>query len=525
MMKNEKAKNKSGKLIRLFIALLLTAAMCICFAGCRDRIANREDADKIAKDEGGIRNTEYEKRRTDLGLSLTADTKPKNDEETAREKQQEQKKEEKKKEKKKEEKKKEKQREKKNREEDKNKGERKKTAKADNKEKENSGKDNSKAKEKKAENSGKEKDNNKKKGDKDKGNTEKENNEAGNGENGSENGNGNGSTNSGGNGNNSSSNGNGNNNKEESQSDNTDQGKTITVHFDANGGKVLPQSNENKEYTSGKKFRSMPTAKKDDCVFAGWYTEKDGGNAVEVTDIVPGEDITLYAHWVKSGDIFTLTFDPAGGSISNSEKTRDIVSGDTYGSMPEPIKDGHEFLGWFTKAEGGRKITPSSVFNGTSDLTLYAHWEYDPYKYWSTMRQRIYESMYACQIVDCYLEFEDNKTTTSCSLLENAKIGNIARNRGSETTVTDEWVEDRNPYAIVKCKGSSSDAASIKSSVKKRFPGRRVIVVPASAVSGSNNERLYYTLCLGKAIYPDWFKDVDIAKMSKDLGVNGSAYE
>ena len=37
---------------------------------------------------------------------------------------------------------------------------------------------------------------------------------------------------------------------------------------------------------------------------------------------------------------------------------------------------------------------------------------------------------------------------SSCSLLSDCKIGNCARNIGNKTTVTDEWVQERNPNAI-----------------------------------------------------------------------------
>ena len=128
-------------------------------------------------------------------------------------------------------------------------------------------------------------------------------------------------------------------------------------------------------------------------------------------------------------------------------------------------------------------------------------------------------------MVDCYIEFSNHETASSCDLLSDCKIGNCARNIGSKTIVTDEWVKERNPFAIIKCAGDMSDAASLKQYMKQRFPNRRILVVPGAAVRGSENERLYYSLCLGKSIYPEWFGRIDVSRMSRELNVSGNIFE
>jgi uncharacterized repeat protein (TIGR02543 family) len=41
--------------------------------------------------------------------------------------------------------------------------------------------------------------------------------------------------------------------------------------------------------------------------------------------------------------------------------------------MPE--KEGQKFLGWYTKAEGGSKVSAASVVTAVTKRTLYAHWK------------------------------------------------------------------------------------------------------------------------------------------------------
>ena len=315
-------------------------------------------------------------------------------------------------------------------------------------------------------------------------------------------------------------------NPTEQSSNRSDDIKKLTVTLHANGGECEKSSIV---VSLGGTYEGLPEATKDGYAFDGWFTEESGGErVVESTNVSVSENHSLYAHWKETdsaSESYTVTFDPDGGRLKSRELNRTMKKGDIYSSLPLPIKRGHDFLGWFTAADGGENVSEGSSFDGAGDITLYAHWEYNPYKYWSQTLTMIQESMYACQIIDCYIEFDDYVTASSCSLLSDCKAGNAARNRGGNTTVDDEWIEDRNPSIIIKCIGNMSNAASVKNAMEERLPGRRILVIPHSAVNGSDKERLYYTLYLGKKVYPSWYEDVDIDKVSSELGVDGKIYE
>ena len=80
--------------------------------------------------------------------------------------------------------------------------------------------------------------------------------------------------------------------------------------------------------------------------------------------------VTLTANW--QANTYTVTFNTNGGDTSNSVAT--VTYNSTYGTMPEPTKTGYVFMGWFTDASEGTKITSTTTVTITSNQTLYAHW-------------------------------------------------------------------------------------------------------------------------------------------------------
>ena len=139
-----------------------------------------------------------------------------------------------------------------------------------------------------------------------------------------------------------------------------------TVTFDANGGSVNPSGSSTKDG----KLESLPTPTRGGYDFLGWYTEETGGEKV-TTDTVFTKNSIIYAHWQEqTAQEYTVTFDANGGSVNPSNtQTKDAK----LENLPTPTRGGYDFLGWYTAASGGTRVTTSTVF--TADATLYAHWE------------------------------------------------------------------------------------------------------------------------------------------------------
>lgn len=73
---------------------------------------------------------------------------------------------------------------------------------------------------------------------------------------------------------------------------------------------------------------------------------------------------------------YTVTLDPDGGTL-DGEKTLTVRYGEAYGTLPEPVKAGYQFTGWYDAA--GSRVNASTVYAAASDTTLTAHWSVSAY--------------------------------------------------------------------------------------------------------------------------------------------------
>ncbi|MBQ7246756.1 MAG: InlB B-repeat-containing protein [Lachnospiraceae bacterium] len=150
----------------------------------------------------------------------------------------------------------------------------------------------------------------------------------------------------------------------------------FTVSFDSNGGSTAIAS---QKVIYGQTYGSLPEAERENYKFDGWFTRKDGGERITPeTVFTESTDVTVYAHWILN--TFNVIFD-ANGGIS-AETSRIVAYGSTFGSLPSAQKDYYTFDGWFTEQTGGTKITESTVFESSDDITLYAHWTINPISGW-----------------------------------------------------------------------------------------------------------------------------------------------
>lgn len=87
------------------------------------------------------------------------------------------------------------------------------------------------------------------------------------------------------------------------------------------------------------------------------------------------DDISL----MRIGDLYasnsyTVTYDVNGGKkLTTASKT--VTVGEAYGELAVPKREGYIFSGWYTKKNGGNKITAATKVSITKDTTLYAHWK------------------------------------------------------------------------------------------------------------------------------------------------------
>lgn len=151
--------------------------------------------------------------------------------------------------------------------------------------------------------------------------------------------------------------------------------KRVTIHFNGNLGLIRPDDLGVDAGTTWKEVVSQVTAYRLDYALVGFSTTL-GGTLLEDSYIVE-EDMTVYAQWTDWSAI-PITFDSNGGTPEIYE-TIIVQPDDTWGqikdSVPNPTKEGYNFVGWSTK-DAEDQINPIIPVNYPfrEAITLYAQY-------------------------------------------------------------------------------------------------------------------------------------------------------
>lgn len=147
-----------------------------------------------------------------------------------------------------------------------------------------------------------------------------------------------------------------------------------TVTFDANGGELPEGAPESVAVTVGGTIASLPEPTRGGYTFDGWQTE-DGSAFIAGETAVEG-DMELSATWTANE--YEVTLDAAGGVVDGEASTAVKATYDAaLGKLPEPTREGYTFDGWFTEAQGGKRVTADTVYKTAGESTYYAHWTLD----------------------------------------------------------------------------------------------------------------------------------------------------
>ena len=103
---------------------------------------------------------------------------------------------------------------------------------------------------------------------------------------------------------------------------------------------------------------------------SGRVTAVNAGSATITAEIYVGGRSYTDTCKVTVGASVTVTFDANGGSVSPSSKT--VTSGQTYGSLPTPVRNGYTFDGWLVGL--GTKVMEYTTVDRQVDHTLRASW-------------------------------------------------------------------------------------------------------------------------------------------------------
>lgn len=143
----------------------------------------------------------------------------------------------------------------------------------------------------------------------------------------------------------------------------------VIVYLDANGGQLEETSSRQ---TADTGYTDLPSPTRHGYSFAGWCLYRDYGEIISAeSKVLCSGSYTIYAQWTANS--YHVKLNPAGGNVFLESITVKYES--RYDYLPDPEKEGYEFLGWFTSETGGTHITSSSKVTLAEDHELFAHWK------------------------------------------------------------------------------------------------------------------------------------------------------
>lgn len=135
--------------------------------------------------------------------------------------------------------------------------------------------------------------------------------------------------------------------------------------FDVNGGSEVDAISVN----HGDKVAAPEPPIKKGYTFVGWFVNQDLLENFDFDGAIT-ETTTIYAKWEII--VYSLSLNLNGGNLSGEFTTFEYTILSNLITLPEVVKTGHEFLGWFNNAEfSGDKIT-SIPKGSTGDLEFFA---------------------------------------------------------------------------------------------------------------------------------------------------------
>ncbi len=146
------------------------------------------------------------------------------------------------------------------------------------------------------------------------------------------------------------------------------------ITLDAGGGSFITPGGAETVYTYvleyGQTF-SLPSCTREGYAFLGWL-DADGNEVEEITSINI-KNMTLTASWLQTGVEYQIEYILDGGTMTAPNP--DTALSDVSAPLPEPVREGYLFLGWYDNLGGIGDPYLCTPFGRMDDLTLYALWQ------------------------------------------------------------------------------------------------------------------------------------------------------
>ncbi|MDO9629406.1 MAG: InlB B-repeat-containing protein, partial [Acholeplasmataceae bacterium] len=140
----------------------------------------------------------------------------------------------------------------------------------------------------------------------------------------------------------------------------------IPITFIENGGTEV----EDMTISASSPSINLPEPTRTGYTFDGWYLDEALTQPFTIAALLTNTALTLYAKWTSSAVMYTITFEPNGGSAVTAI-TQEALT--TVVAPANPTRSGYSFLGWYSDAALATAYTFSTM--PAANITLYAKWE------------------------------------------------------------------------------------------------------------------------------------------------------
>ena len=184
----------------------------------------------------------------------------------------------------------------------------------------------------------------------------------------------------------------------------------FAIRFDAGGGTGDTSMRVCQE---GEALGELPEVKLDGCVFLGWFTEAEGGEAVAAGTVVTG-DATYYAHWIRLGEL-RQSADASGlvwkyQILNSGSSSRPVL-------YVKIVGDGNYPVSW------GRIVETGAIDKSTpGELTIPSSFEGYPVRVIGPWAFAYCRNLTKVNIPDSVVTIEDC-AFASCSGMESVQFG------------------------------------------------------------------------------------------------------
>ncbi len=281
-------------------------------------------------------------------------------------------------------------------------------------------------------------------------------------------------------------------------------------------------------YGKGKANYYIPQDAPEGYVFEGWFADKNCTQEYSFTTM-PAEGITVYAKWRQIQ--YRVFLHPNAGTdptLNWGSDSQEMNFRVTYGgkiSVPEGLRTGYEFYGWYTDEDCSKAFTASTVLNDSTVTTAYdktthmtdpmdkwgngATTNGDVNRFWITKEFNLYakwsEVIVGADGIGIIYDVNGGSNAPSDTALykDNTKVSAGAAATPPAKKVFDHWVVQRwNGSAFVDTDVTVTPGetfTALKSNARITNAGTETVVNPSDVVQGGNYD---YRIQL-KAVYKD----------------------